>query len=56
MALRRAPRLGCVDLSRSAEGRAVAPVPEAVTLPTGAEMGIVPLEHRAPDEINNNVG
>jgi hypothetical protein len=25
-------------------------------LPTGAEMGIVPLEHRAPDEINNNVG
>jgi hypothetical protein len=31
-------------------------MPEAVTLPTGAEMGIVPLEHRASDEINNNVG
>jgi hypothetical protein len=49
MALRRTPLAGCAE-----------PVPEAVTLPTGAEMGIVPLEHRAPDEINNksinNVG
>jgi hypothetical protein len=45
MALRRAPPAGCV-----------APVPEAVTLPTDAEMGIVPLEHRASDAINNNVG
>src|SRR5262245_48423587 len=26
-------------------------VPEAVTLPTGTEMGIVPLEHRASDDI-----
>src|SRR5262245_54817629 len=41
--------------SRSGDGRAVAPAPEAVTLPTGAEMGIVPLEHRASDEINNSL-
>jgi hypothetical protein len=42
--------------ARSAEGCAVAPAPEAVTLPTGAEMGIVPIGHRASDDINNNVG
>jgi hypothetical protein len=41
--------------ARSADGRDVAPTPEAVTLPTDAEMGIVPLEHRASDEINNSL-
>jgi hypothetical protein len=31
--------------ARNVDGCAVAPMPEAVTLPAGAEMGIVPIEH-----------
>jgi hypothetical protein len=42
MALRRTPRVECT-----------APLPEAVTLPAGAKMGIVPLEHRASNDIDN---